>query len=1150
MLRIAFFVIFSFCSVISAFTQSTISTPTKVSKENCKDLSDQFTDYQIYEFATSKLYESLSKTESLQKLAINFENKEIQADLWEDEALTSQIETYSSSQGLMNVFYPKAYRGYVESSGKSIRLSIKDDFLYGYFTSTEGVEYIEPLHYFDPNASKNQYVIYKSSDVIPILGKTCAVTEAQKISSNDNANKSAAVGECFILELAIASDDLMFVEYGSVPAVVAHNVGVMNNVQGNYDDEFADEIQYAIVEQFVVDDGNDPWTDSTIPGTLLNSFTTWGPTGFSNTHDLGQIWTDRDLDGSTIGIAWIGVVCASFRYHVLQDFSTNADFLRVLTSHEIGHNFNANHDPSGSPHIMAPTVQNTTTWSTISINDINAHISSRTCLATCGPPVADFTASVTSVCIGGTVQFYDMSSGSPNSWVWSFPGGSPSSSTLENPAVQYTTPGTYSVTLTATNPDGSDMETKTGYITVNATGSDFVLSESFNNPIDWLQSNPDGNTLWSLIIVNGDTMAYFNNYGNNEQGDIDGLISPTLNFQNYSFYTLEFEYAYARYSANRSDILRIQISTDGGDNYTTIFTGEEFGNGNWATAPDQTSEFFPFSTSEWCSGTTYGPSCLSLDLSSYAGLSEVVIRFENENDFGNNIFIDDVKIVGSCNMPMNENVVINEFHYQNTGTDVNEFIEIFHNSTAPLNNPAQYEIAIYNGTTVQESISLDQLTPTSGNGGYFYVWEPTQLPNTLGGISVCGPGGVADFVSYEGVITATDGCAAGEQSNDVSVSENSSAAVGSAIQLIDGSWLVTNGYNTKEIVNTDYVIYKEQQDICEENAIGTPVQGNEFVFIGVPEGIVAAINPNNQNLGIVTSSVYRSSTPREDNDGTNYLDRTVYLEPSFNPASPVTVRLYFTTSELQNLISDSSGDPDEVNSISDLVITKVSNLDCSSEFFGPGELIPVTNTGNDAIGQYVEISISSFSAFFAHGGAAPLPVELLFFEAEKLEDDVMLTWETASERNNSHFEIQRSDNGKNFYSLGIVQGNGTSSDVNSYEFFDQKTDSPIHYYRLKQVDFDGKYEYTDVRRVTFQSNVQVHFQLNPTIVRNEIEFTAIQKNIEYQFAIYNQMGQIVKEGSFTNQTLLNLESIGSGMYIVQLFGRTRTPIFTKKIIKL
>ncbi len=90
-------------------------------------------------------------------------------------------------------------------------------------------------------------------------------------------------------------------------------------------------------------------------------------------------------------------------------------------------------------------------------------------------PVADFSASPTTLCIGDTVQFTDLSTGNPTSYSWNFVGGTPSSSTSPNPTVVYNTPGVYAVVQTVSNSSGTDIETKTNYITVNGQSIVFTL---------------------------------------------------------------------------------------------------------------------------------------------------------------------------------------------------------------------------------------------------------------------------------------------------------------------------------------------------------------------------------------------------------------------------------------------------------------------------------------------------------------------------------------------------------------------------------------------------------------------------------------------------------------------------------------------------
>ncbi len=84
------------------------------------------------------------------------------------------------------------------------------------------------------------------------------------------------------------------------------------------------------------------------------------------------------------------------------------------------------------------------------------------------PPVADFTVNDQTICEGTSVNFSDLSTNSPTSWAWTFTGGTPATSNIANPTVSYAAAGTYEVSLTVANADGSDTETKAAYITVSA----------------------------------------------------------------------------------------------------------------------------------------------------------------------------------------------------------------------------------------------------------------------------------------------------------------------------------------------------------------------------------------------------------------------------------------------------------------------------------------------------------------------------------------------------------------------------------------------------------------------------------------------------------------------------------------------------------
>ena len=102
-----------------------------------------------------------------------------------------------------------------------------------------------------------------------------------------------------------------------------------------------------------------------------------------------------------------------------------------------------------------------------------------------------------------------------------------------------------------------------------------------------------------------------------------------------------------------------------------------------------------------------------------------------------------------------------------------------------------------------------------------------------------------------------------------------------------------------------------------------------------------------------------------------------------------------------------------------------------------------------------------------------VPVELTSFNSSIVNDHVQLNWTTATELNNKGFEIARTDQStvnsrnNNLETVGFVQGNGTSSEVHTYIFKDQNPIAGKLFYRLKQIDFDGSFEYSNIVEVDF-----------------------------------------------------------------------------------
>lgn len=525
--------------VTAVFAQKPVFQGSPLENGTYQEVADELYKWEIYQIDAKALDEFAKKSGDESTFALELgdhhwdillQKRDLRSPNYVQSLLTDKgVEKSSAFDGTMT------YRGQMpEAQGWSVALTLNEEFIYGYFKEDGETYFIEPLWYFVPGQPKDQFIVYAASDVKPDNHHTCGAdqmaTKVEELAPDSHLQQKDDVAEkmmaCKEIELAIASDLSMYNFHGSVAGVNAFTFGVINNVQTNYDDEFNDELHFNIVEQYVVSPpSTDPWTNSTDAGALLNSFTSWGPGGFSTTHDLGELWTKRTLQGGTVGIAWLSAVCTSSRYHVLSEFSSNSAFMRVMTAHEIGHNFSAQHDAANSGFIMQPSVSTSTVWSSASLSSINSYYPTRGCLGSCTssqPPVANFSATPTSGCNPLTVEFTDLSTNSPVSWSWTFPGGSPATSTQQNPTVVYNTPGTYNVTLTVTNLVASNTVTKNSFISVLPTPV-----PSFT----WVNGG------LSVVFTNTSTNAtsYFWDFGD---GTNSTQVNPTHNYAQDGFYTV------------------------------------------------------------------------------------------------------------------------------------------------------------------------------------------------------------------------------------------------------------------------------------------------------------------------------------------------------------------------------------------------------------------------------------------------------------------------------------------------------------------------------------------------------------------------------------------------------------------------------------
>jgi hypothetical protein len=170
-----------------------------------------------------------------------------------------------------------------------------------------------------------------------------------------------------------------------------------------------------------------------------------------------------------------------------------------------------------------------------------------------------------------------------------------------------------------------------------------------------------------------------------------------------------------------------------------------------------------------------------------------------------------------------------------------------------------------------------------------------------------------------------------------------------------------------------------------------------------------------------------------------------------------------------------------------------------------------------------------------------VPVELVSFSANVIDNKVSLTWETATELNNAGFEVQRSIDKVNFAAVGFVKGNGTTTESHSYSFVDNITNSGTYYYRLKQTDFSGSYEYSNIIEAIGQPT---EFSLSQNYPNPFNPTTTISFSLPVQSQVHllliDVLGNVVKdvaEGIYeagTHKVTLDASNLASGVYFYKL----------------
>jgi hypothetical protein len=173
---------------------------------------------------------------------------------------------------------------------------------------------------------------------------------------------------------------------------------------------------------------------------------------------------------------------------------------------------------------------------------------------------------------------------------------------------------------------------------------------------------------------------------------------------------------------------------------------------------------------------------------------------------------------------------------------------------------------------------------------------------------------------------------------------------------------------------------------------------------------------------------------------------------------------------------------------------------------------------------------------------SPLPIKLLSFSALRNNRNVVVNWQTTSEINNAYFDIERSEDGRNFYPVGKVIASGTATTNHSYSFTDLNipVQNKVVYYRLKQVDKDGAFSYSKTVAILIDK-AAANISIFPNPVKDVFTLSIAQSGTEkitYSLSALDGRRLIQQSNSIIGSTVLTIDALAAqpaGTYILQVW---------------
>ena len=443
------------------------------------------------------------------------------------------------------------------------------------------------------------------------------------------------------------------------------------------------------------------------------------------------------------------------------------------------------------------------------------------------------------------------------------------------------------------------------------------------------------------------------------------------------------------------------------------------------------------------------------------------------------------------------------------------------------------------------SVTLNANNPTIGSG--VWSWSGPGTVTYVGGTNATQYNAQVSF-SVSGVYVGTwtiasDSC--GSSSDAVSIHTNNP----STVTLVDGA----TGVCTITDTITGFVHFFDSNG----NAI-LSVNGNGY-DLGVVsvQANIQATAPNVTITAPGTSCIGQTMAYMRRNYRITCTDSSWFGNPV------VTVRLYFTGSDLSDLITKSRlntgscSTDDDVTNIGDVKATKYRTGVAPGT--SGGVFLDQVGNGSGFGANYIDFMVGSFSDFYLHGSYhnAPLPVTLTSLTAEAVTNPqaIQVKWTTAMEINNKGFEVQRKSGNGQFTTIGWVDGAGNSTVDQNYTFNDVTAIPGVYYYyRLHQIDFDGQHEFSKIVSALIpydMSDLTVGtFVPNPSSDLTTLEITSPSDQTA-NISVYSSIGEwvfsfdkAIAKGS--NKLVLSTDTFAAGTYFVHISAGDKT--ITRRLV--